>query len=167
MHIYGDTPRHTPRQPTPHTAHPATTPQRRGGGDSRVHVYRDTPRNPGTPHTTPRTPRAHDTPHATPQGRGGGGQACAYIRGTKAHPAPHPTRHTTRPPPAVYQCSPGKLHLSGQSQACANAEGYTTRHLEGITRSLKGYFCQQKKCTLATCDGSNRPKRRPAKNWES
>ena len=101
MHIYGDTPRHTPRQPTPHTAHPATTPQRRGGGDSRVHVYRDTPRNPGTPHTTPRTPRAHDTPHATPQGRGGGDKR-VHIYGEQKHTPPHTPRATPRAHPRRY-----------------------------------------------------------------
>ena len=101
VHIYGDTPRHTPRQPTPHTAHPATTPQRRGGGDSRVHVYRDTPRNPGTPHTTPRTPRAHDTPHATPQGRGGGDKR-VHIYGEQKHTPPHTPRATPRAHPRRY-----------------------------------------------------------------
>lgn len=101
MHIYGDTPRHTPRQPTPHTAHPATTPQRRGGGVTAVCMYT------GTHHATPahRTPHhahpAHTT-HPTQPRRAGGGDKRVHIYGEQKHTPPHTPRATPRAHPRRY-----------------------------------------------------------------
>ncbi len=108
-YIYGD----TPRQPTtaPHRT-PHTPPHRHhGGGDKRVHVYRDTPRNPGTPHTTPRAPRAHDTPHATPAGRGGVTSVCIYT-GNKSTPRPTPHAPHHAPNPGGIPMQPGQVTLA-------------------------------------------------------
>ena len=93
MCIYTGTPHDSP---TPHTAHPATPPPRRGGGDSRVHVYRDTPRNPGTPHT----PRTRHTPR-NPAGPGGVTAVCIYT-GEQKHTPPHTPRATPRAQPRRY-----------------------------------------------------------------
>ena len=114
MHIYGDTPRHTPRQPTPHTAHPATTPQRRGGGVTAVCMYT------GTHHATPahRTPHhappAHTT-HPTKPRRAGGGDKRVHIYGEQKHTPPPTPRAPPRAPPRRY------THSARASYTCLDS----------------------------------------------
>ena len=101
MHIDGDTPPHTPRQP--HTAHRTprhtATPPRWRGGVTAVCMYTGTHHATPAHHTT-HTPRTRHTPR-NPGGPGGGDKR-VHIYGEQKHTPPHAPRATPRAQPRRY-----------------------------------------------------------------